>query len=551
MRICGRADDVAVLELDAMFARSGQGRSLRLRMRQKERTEELNMKKLSSGGAAFASFLMLAIAPFLSFARVNYDDAAFDRTTFLVFSVGCLLLLAVPVALLMGRGRMTGVRIGLALGLVWFGVFLFSGKSVPIDPGGGTWLSSKSIFIVFLIAFGLCCYFLTSLEPARTAVFIFALVLTSMPAAGIAARILSTSSHRIAFTPLAMDEVAAAPELRNIYFVIADAYGSEDSLRRGVEFENSEFLSTMIRQNYYVANDAYSPYNLTYLTISAILNGDYLAEGAAPANYQLFYPVTLKHDEPPQVIRQFRDLGYHFYIVGNSWADCEGPHVSCLENEDYFIPYSIRAFLEATPLKYAFAFDHAAPEKRERNDAIGRILPLIENGRVPASPYFMFVHHLAPHPSYKFLPDCALRPGYIDSMLMDSWDADRKSLYVDNLKCTSRRIMELARLVEQHDPKAIVIVVGDHGPAFTVKWEQALEDWTPSQIAERSGVLSLARFPARCQERLSPTISSVNLMRLAFACVSGKRPLLLRNKSFITGYKPPESARLRLVADRP
>jgi len=423
---------------------------------------------------------------------------------------------------------------------------------VPVDLIGGPWLSPTFVFFAFLVVFGLCSYLVTTFEPARTAVFIFALVLAGMPAAGIAARILSASSHRVAFIPLAMDEVATAPELRNVYFVIVDAYGSEDSLRRGVEFDNSAFLSSMIQQGYYVANDAYSPYNLTYLTISAILNGDYIAEDDKPSNYQLFYPVTLKHDEPPQVVRQFRDLGYQFYIVGNSWADCEGPHVSCIEKDDYFIPYSIRAFFEATPLNAAFAFDHTiAPAKQDWNDAIGRVLSLIEDGRMPPSPHFMFVHHLAPHPPYKFMPDCTLRAGYIDSMLMDSWDADKKPLYVDNLKCTSRRISELAHLLKQYDPKAIVIVVGDHGPAFTVKWERPLERWTPSEVAERSGVLTLARFPARCRERLSPMINSVNLVRLAFACVSGKRPLLLRNKSFITGYKPPESDRLRLVADRP
>jgi len=501
--------------------------------------------------AAYAAFLLLVMSPFLSFARVNFFDAGFDRATFFIFSLGCVLLLGLPVAFLMRCGKGKGARIGLALGLMWFGFFLFK-SSVPVDLIGRPWLSPTFAFLALLVAFGLCCYFVTAFEPARTAVFIFALVLAGMPAAEIAARILSASPHRAAFTPLALDEVAAAPELRNVYFVIADAYGSEDSLRRGAEFDNSDFLSSMIEQGYYVANNAYSPYNLTYLTISAVLNGDYIAEDDKPSNYQLFYPVTLKHVQPPQVVRQFRDLGYQFYIVGNSWADCEGPHVSCVENDDYFIPYSIRAFFEATPLNTAFALDRATvPAKQDWNDAIGRVLSLIEDGRMPPNPYFMFVHHLAPHPPYKFMPDCTLRAGYIDSMLMDSWDADKKPLYVDNLKCTSRRILELARLLEQHDPKAIVIVVGDHGPAFTVKWEQALEKWTASEIAERSGVLSLARFPARCQEHLSSTINSVNLVRLAFACVSGKRPLLLRNKSFITGYKPPESDRLRLVADRP
>jgi hypothetical protein len=501
--------------------------------------------------AAFSASVLLVATPFLSFASVNFFDAGFDRKTFFTVAGLCILVLAVPLALLARRRDLKSTRIALALGLTWYAFFLFDDVSYALNLLSVVRIPPKAVFFTFLVAVGVSAYALARYEPARTAMLIFAVVLAGFPAANLAASVPPARSHDLALTPLALKERSGPPNLQNIYFVIADAYGSEDSLRRGPEFDNSDFLSSLRKRGYYVAGEAYSPYNLTYLTISAILNGDYIADSTNPTIHQNFYPVILKHERPPQAVRAFRDLGYQFYIVGNSWADCAGTHVRCFESFSSIMPYSIRAFLQATPLDLSWTADRSSVGKPDANDAIGRVLPLIEQGLASRRPYFMFMHQLLPHPPYKFLPDCTVRGTFNDSMGADSWDEDRKSLYIDNLKCANRRIDQLTELVAQGDPGAIVIVVGDHGSAFTVNWDRPLEEWTPSEIAERNGALSVARFPERCRSWLSPAINSVNLMRLAYACASGLKPSLLRNKSFITTYKAPYSHSLRLVSDRP
>ena len=171
------------------------------------------------------------------------------------------------------------------------------------------------------------------------------------------------------------------------------------------------------------------------------------------------------------------------------------------------------------------------PEPQLGVDAIGRVQSLFETDSLPTKPYIMLIHHLSPHEPYIFREDCSVRKKY--KFDMKSWGEKAIALYIDNLKCTNKKILKFIEMLDSKDPDSIVIIVGDHGSAFYVDWEIPAKKWSRKMIRERSSVISFQRFPEKCKEWLSDNINSVNLARLAFSCVSGSKPKLLPNKSYI------------------
>lgn len=440
-------------------------------------------------------------------------------------------------------------------GWFWFLIFLF----VPVYTAstsllGSVGLRSGAIFgyLAVVILTCIAAVRLSKFEPFRFAALVFATVLAGMPASQI---ILAAQTGA---SPSADIEAPAAPAVqsvkrestgRNIYYVVVDGYGSPRALKEFLDVDVSDFIGTMRTSGFYSAENALAAYNVTFMALAAIVSGEYLSETSRSS----LYP-KMMHSALPPAVGKLKNAGYRYYVVGNQWAECQGPHVDCIEFEaPPRIPYEMRTLLAATPFNwledtYGLQLFSRSPEFGV--DALGRARSLFQADRLPDGPYFMLIHHLSPHPPYMFHEDCEVRKKYTFSF--SSWHKDSKSLYVDNLKCTNRKILQFSQTLARYDPDAIIVVVGDHGSAFNTNWALPVEQWTEAQIRERSSVITLARFPAPCQKWLSPHINSINLVRLATACASDVEPDLLPNKAYITRYfKDTEPAHAHLVAERP
>jgi hypothetical protein len=510
--------------------------------------------------------LLLVIFPFISYWNVNKHESAFDLLVYikesLIIYASVILFLFLFVAVLskglsyfLPKLPAISEKIALASGISFIFLFTFSLVHDPLIYVFGRFESSWPIgfslllFSVFTLSLLLAKY--EKFRDLTTLVSIFIVLLPSLQI-GYYLVFSQTSYVEAKLDQKAVIEPKSEINLKgldrpNVYYVVVDAYGGADALRRFVDLDIGEFLDAVRERDMFLADSAKSPYNLTFLTLAAILTANYPIDEFSQVytNRRGFYPGLMVRDSSPPTVAHFDKLGYAFNVFGNRWGRCQSRHVVCPPTHSPgYLSYEIHGLLSATPFawyqsRYGLGFIDPMPSKEI--DAIGNLMDYLQRIGRPESPAVFFVHHLSPHPPYMFKSDCSIRESY--SFDFDGWSEEEKPLYAANTRCTNNKILSLLDWIDINDPKSMVVITGDHGTAFSKS----------DSTAERASTLTLARFPSWCQQGLSQSVNSVNLMRIAMACAAGKEPELLENKTYFGTYKMTgeRAGRVRLVHPKP
>ena len=104
---------------------------------------------------------------------------------------------------------------------------------------------------------------------------------------------------------------AAGTPLRDVYYIILDAYGRSDILQNSFGYDNSAFLGKLEDMGFYIATCAQSNYSKTDLSLSSSLNLDYvttLDPSLTPDNTDRLPLWNLVKNNQVKTI--FHELGY-------------------------------------------------------------------------------------------------------------------------------------------------------------------------------------------------------------------------------------------------
>ena len=75
--------------------------------------------------------------------------------------------------------------------------------------------------------------------------------------------------------------------------------------------------------------------------------------------------------------------------------------------------------------------------------------------------------------------------------------------------------------------------------------------WTYAMIDERTSIFNLVRVPQQCRRWLRPDLSQINTMRLVFACLEGRPPSYVEERTFLGVYENnPDFGRVRDVTEQ-
>lgn len=143
-----------------------------------------------------------------------------------------------------------------------------------------------------------------------------------------------------------------------------------------------------------------------------------------------------------------------------------------------------------------------------------------------------------------FLFDRNCQPTPSETHDLRRWSSASRAAYVEAVECTNSLILNA---LDRMDDDAIVIILADHGPAFTLGLTTPYEEWTADTRRERYSVLSAYRLPPTCRDM--PTASAVNVFRVVVACLEDSEPNLLADRWFFAGY--PEAIEVREMTRPP
>lgn len=322
------------------------------------------------------------------------------------------------------------------------------------------------------------------------------------------------------------DALKLAGEYRpDIYYIILDGYARGDVLEEMYQYDNSDFLKALESRGFYIAEDSYSNYMQTDLSLSSSLNFEYLeylsfAKGASTNRDPL---LGLEFNNRAR--RWLEDAGYHTYISGEYiFTERNDPDLvfygaesrKLTTFESLLLASTIFEILvEETNLELSSYTYQTHREKIVNGFAMTK--DLVES----ESPKFIFVHIIAPHPPFVFdrkgnhvQPDWEYRifDGYTITEGNEAGINTYIEGYRDQLMYINLLTIDTVDYIITHSTTPpIIILQADHGPAAF----QGINFETTCP-KERFAILNAYYFPDGNYGGLYQTITPVNTFRVVF-----------------------------------
>jgi hypothetical protein len=283
----------------------------------------------------------------------------------------------------------------------------------------------------------------------------------------------STPPNAARGTPL-----ATAP---NIYFVLLDGYPRTDSLE-ALGIDNRAFLDDLEQRGFATATASHTNYHNTPLTLTSMLNGQYIAalpELANPPNDQ---PAELRLlNRALGGSRLLDDLRRHGYTV----IESPSPFGAVtLFTADVLMRPGVFNQMDHRLVTRTFLGDllsFASPGLVDGwlRDAV--LAPMADVASVAAagsgSPSFMLAHVLSPHPPFLFdaagafphaeacySAGCAVWT--TQRVILGLSAQDYARLLGGQIQFINRKVLEMVDHVTASDPHAVIVIFGDHGIRF-------------------------------------------------------------------------------------
>jgi hypothetical protein len=324
-------------------------------------------------------------------------------------------------------------------------------------------------------------------------------------------------------------ELAVTDQLPDIYYIILDAYTSEEVLEDIWQYDNSAFIDFLTDKGFYVIPDGHSNYAITFLSLASSLNMEYLnylSDTLGTDGTDRSIPNQMIQDS--EVMRFLKAQGYKFVHFQTGWGPtARNPNadrdVRC-GNVNEFTEVLVR-----TTLLRPLADRLISHDRREvvlcMFDTLAEVQHTVEG------PRFVFAHILVPHPPFLFGPrgeaintDPALRT------------KDWSKYYLGQLEFVNMKVEELVeRLLSEAEITPMIILQADHGSKLIHESDEP----SPEMLKERMGILNAYHLPDGGERFLYDSITPVNTFRVLLTAYFGANYEPLEDRSYFCRLKQP------------
>jgi hypothetical protein len=279
--------------------------------------------------------------------------------------------------------------------------------------------------------------------------------------------------------PAPPSATSTAPDL---YVIVLDAYGRQDTLQALYGLDNEPFLRALESRGFTVLRRARANYLQTALALGAALNLDYLPQQVAPNDPNARIDLMTPRINENRIAALLRTRDYRFVCIPTGAALASAASADLLMEPVGVPPATgLNAFegllIDRTPLS-AIPRDDRTLFDLHRHQIRTAFDRLVEASRLPY-PKFVFAHILAPHPPFVFGPNgeavqIAGRPFSIgdatDFTRTGSADQYRQR-YPDQVRYINARLLETIDALRKPESRpAAIVLMGDHGPRLRTDW---------------------------------------------------------------------------------
>ena len=324
-------------------------------------------------------------------------------------------------------------------------------------------------------------------------------------------------------------KVSNAPD---IYYIILDAYTSNDILKNLYEYDNRKFLEYLSNNGFYIASKSRSNYAFTELSIASSFNFIYLDHLANPG-------VADNNDRMPLVkligknrLSNFlKGQGYRTFAFSSGHVCSERIDVDTYLAPKLRLSHFSNVLINTTPLPLITS---ALQYNLHRNRILFTLEQLPEIAKME-SPKFVFAHIFAPHPPFVFgepeNTSCRYSGFSFDDGKYVMPRENYIACYKEQLIFLNKKIEEAVEGIMSNSAEPPVIILqGDHGPRSMVN----LNNPADTMFTEAMSILLACRFPEDLHQRLYPSITPVNVFRIFLDYYFGTDLGTLEDRSYFS-----------------
>lgn len=479
---------------------------------------------------------LFAIFPVLTALGVNIREVYFKagvRSLLVAFGIGIIFLLIFWLTT-----RKTHIAGLLSL---WSVTLFFSYGYIFTDNSG---------LIVWGFAWLIGCVLLTKFVKADGRISmvlnIVALFLLITPAYQmISFSVTQQRANKEAQQILSTQKLTLPDNPPDIYFIVLDSHLRSDVLLETFDLDNSSFTNELESMGFNVLDCAMSNYAYTPLSMSSMLNMDYIStlapELQPPKTDRTLLFELIKNSS---LRRSLEEIGYSTYNIVSyqplAWEDAShytatdadsissSSQTAIVNSFESLVsgPTLAKPMLKllarhvqsdsCVPLDYLYADD--VRQQLFIQDKLTEIIP--ERG-----PKFVFAHFNLPHPPYVFNADGSLieNPPPLPWVTPIAWD-EYLGYYSDHVQYIDSVILPIIKnILNSSDNPPVIVIVGDHG----------------ADSANRLGILSAYYLPENMAPGIPEDTSLVNSFRYVLNFVFRADLPILENKSYLSTQTEP------------
>ncbi len=319
----------------------------------------------------------------------------------------------------------------------------------------------------------------------------------------------------------------------DVYYIVLDEYPGFKSLQDSFAFSNNAFKDYLFQRSFKVL-PVFSNYDLTYFSMSSILNMNYVKSDFK--NLELTQRDLQKRGveiKKASVFSIFQSMGYQM------------ENLSIFDIADKRPVSSENSFLLAHAVLLTDKILHNRM-KRDIGDKLGKIIPfwknrnfyyhdvdnkytekmLLKKVRVKTEkPAFVYAHFMMPHGPY-YYDSLGNKNPYPKISSYTLWNDKR--LFVSYIKYVNKRMENMLDNIISKNPDAVIIVMGDHG----------YREYADKRIYQpyRYDNLCAVRFPDNNHISFKESWSNVNLFRYLFNCQFNQHMPYLSDSTVVLHY---------------
>ncbi len=317
-------------------------------------------------------------------------------------------------------------------------------------------------------------------------------------------------------------QAAASSNRPNVYYIILDAYGRADVLKKLLGYDNSEFLKALRQRGFYVADCSQSNYGYTEFSLTSSLNFDYL-DHLDVAYSRDNRVALLQHSAIRSVLESngYKIVAFPTGFPFTEWRDADmyldfdHPVTSLTEFESLVLDTTVLRVI--TDVQVPNQAD--ASQKDLRRLRVFSLLEKIKKLPGTQGNLFVFAHLVVPHFPYSFGPNGEPTPYHGK----DATYQETAAAYAGQVQFINKEILKVVDAL-QKDSKVppVIIIQGDHGPL-----PDLAKDGT-----QRMPIMNAYYLPGIQMDKvLYPSITPVNSFRVVLNSYFGQNLPLLKDQS--------------------